>query len=168
MLKLAASVANSINRCAAPTFLSQHTTHTHIHTNKQLSLPEPEWQARHGRLSLQLLSAGASGVYEGQMPLGLQAALSLGCVATVVPAARQRQLGDGFDLDELQVPDFSFVFVKFLCVRVIAAFAKVGAAVTYCQKYVCNKYTHITHITHTQHIHTPHTTVRRIVALQLP
>jgi hypothetical protein len=37
------------------------------------------------------------------MPLGLQAALQLGCVATVAPAARTRPLGEGFDLDELQV-----------------------------------------------------------------
>ncbi|GBF92637.1 hypothetical protein Rsub_05251 [Raphidocelis subcapitata] len=71
----------------------------------RLSVPEPDWQARHARLALQLLSAGASGVYEGQMPLRLQAALQLGCVATVAPAARGRPLGDGFDLEELQYAD---------------------------------------------------------------
>lgn len=37
------------------------------------------------------------------MPLGLQAALALGCVATVAPGARGRPLGEGFDLAELQV-----------------------------------------------------------------
>jgi hypothetical protein len=69
----------------------------------QLEMPEAQWQANATRLALQLMSAGARAVYQGQLPLQLAASLTLGCVAAVVPAARSRQLGEGFDLRELQV-----------------------------------------------------------------
>lgn len=42
-------------------------------------------------------------MYQGQLPLQLMASLDLGCVAAVTPAARDRQIGDGFALSELQV-----------------------------------------------------------------
>lgn len=66
-------------------------------------LPEAEWQSSATRLGLQLMSAGARGVYQAQLPLQLVASLDLGCVASVAPSARQRTLGDGFALSELQV-----------------------------------------------------------------
>ena len=66
-------------------------------------MPEADWQANINQLSLQLLAAGARGVYESQLPLAEAAALSLGCVVTVAPAARKRPLGEGFDLHELQM-----------------------------------------------------------------
>jgi hypothetical protein len=66
-------------------------------------MPEAQWQANTTRLALQLMSAGARAVYQGQLPLQLAASLDLGCVAAVTPAARSRQLGEGFDLRELQV-----------------------------------------------------------------
>jgi DNA polymerase epsilon subunit 1 len=69
----------------------------------QLTMPEADWQANINQLSLQLLAAGARGVYESQLPLAASAALSLGCVVTVAPAARRRPLGEGFDLHELQM-----------------------------------------------------------------
>jgi hypothetical protein len=66
-------------------------------------MPEQQWQANTTRLALQLMSAGARAVYQGQLPLQLAASLDLGCVAAVAPAARSRQLGEGYDLWELQV-----------------------------------------------------------------
>lgn len=69
----------------------------------QLEMPEAQWQANTTRLALQLMSAGARAVYQGQLPLRLAASLDLGCVAAVAPAARSRQLGEGFELRELQV-----------------------------------------------------------------
>jgi hypothetical protein len=69
----------------------------------QLEMPEQQWQANTTRLALQLMSAGARAVYQGQLPLQLAVSLDLGCVAAVAPAARSRQLGEGFDLRELQV-----------------------------------------------------------------
>lgn len=66
-------------------------------------MPEAEWQSCATRLGLQLMSAGARAVYQAQLPLQLAASLDLGCVASVTPAARQRTLGEGFALKELQV-----------------------------------------------------------------
>jgi hypothetical protein len=68
-------------------------------------LPEAEWQSSATRLGLQLMSAGARAVYQAQLPLQLVASLDLGCVASVAPSARQRTLGEGFALKELQVGD---------------------------------------------------------------
>lgn len=69
-------------------------------------MAEPEWQSAATRLGLLLMSGGgARGVYQAQLPLQLAASLDLGCVATVAPAARQRTLGDGFALNELQVTE---------------------------------------------------------------
>ncbi|WIA29248.1 hypothetical protein OEZ86_011756 [Tetradesmus obliquus] len=68
----------------------------------ELEMPEAQWQANTTRLALQLMSAGARAVYQGQLPLRLAASLDLGCVAAVAPAARSRQLGEGFELRELQ------------------------------------------------------------------
>lgn len=65
---------------------------------------EEEWQASVGKLSLQLLGSRAvRAAYEDQLPLKLQAALSLGCCTSVVQAARKKNLGDVFELAELQV-----------------------------------------------------------------
>lgn len=94
--------AHPIPSCPLKTPLPVPSTPCQLHT-PQLSVPELEWQTRHSRISLQLMSAGARGVYEGQLPLALHAALQLGCVATVAAGARGRPLGDGFDLEELQV-----------------------------------------------------------------
>jgi hypothetical protein len=77
----------------------------------QLEMPEQQWQANTTRLALQLMSAGARAVYQGQLPLQLAASLDLGCVAAVAPAARSRQLGEGFDLRELQVKKVVVVVV---------------------------------------------------------
>jgi DNA polymerase epsilon subunit 1 len=71
--------------------------------NPQVVLPEAEWQSSATRLGLQLMSAGARAVYQAQLPLQLVASLDLGCVASVAPSARQRTLGEGFALKELQV-----------------------------------------------------------------
>lgn len=66
-------------------------------------MTESEWQSNASRLALQMMSSGVRGVYEAQMPLDMTAALSLGCVCTVAGKARGRSLGEGFDLNELQV-----------------------------------------------------------------
>lgn len=66
-------------------------------------MPEVDWQASSSRLALQLMSAGARAVYQGQLPLNMVASLDLGCVAAVCAEARNRQLGEGFSLSELQV-----------------------------------------------------------------
>lgn len=77
-------------------------------------MPEAEWQSSATRLGLQLMSAGARAVYQAQLPLQLVASLDLGCVASVKPAARQRTLGEGFSLNELQVSSMWLVVYKFV------------------------------------------------------
>lgn len=42
-------------------------------------------------------------VWEERMPLQLDAALAVGCVAAVAPEARLRPLSEGFALTDLQV-----------------------------------------------------------------
>lgn len=69
----------------------------------QLSLPEREFLGSLNPLSIQLLQAGARGVYQDQLPLDLAAALDLGCCVRVAPAARARPWSAGYDLKELQV-----------------------------------------------------------------
>jgi hypothetical protein len=70
-------------------------------------MPELEWQQQVSRLGLQLMAAGTRAAYQGQLPLQLTASLDLGCVAAVCPAARNRPLGQGFELRELKVWSFS-------------------------------------------------------------
>eukprot|EP00878_Enallax_costatus_P032361 GHUV01035561.1.p1 GENE.GHUV01035561.1~~GHUV01035561.1.p1 ORF type:complete len:215 (+),score=72.36 GHUV01035561.1:151-795(+) len=48
------------------------------------------------------MCGGARAVYQGQLPLQLMASLDLGCVAAVTPTARDRPIGEGFALSELQ------------------------------------------------------------------
>lgn len=69
----------------------------------QLTVPELEWQANTNKLALQFMAGGARAVYQAQLPLQLVANLDLGCVASVTPAVRNRPLGQGFSLGELQV-----------------------------------------------------------------
>jgi hypothetical protein len=77
-------------------------------------MPEAEWQSSATRLGLQLMSSGARCVYQAQLPLQLVASLDLGCVASVAPSARQRTLGEGFALHELQVRD-AILWLYFPC-----------------------------------------------------
>jgi hypothetical protein len=89
---------------AKPCFDQPFTTPcTSSHLHLQVVVPEAEWQSSATRLGLQLMSSGARCVYQAQLPLQLVASLDLGCVASVAPSARQRTLGEGFALHELQV-----------------------------------------------------------------
>lgn len=69
----------------------------------QVVMSEREWQSSATRLGLQLMSSGARGVYQAQLPLQWAASLDLGCVVNVTQAARNRTLGEGFGLNELRV-----------------------------------------------------------------
>jgi hypothetical protein len=54
-------------------------------------------------LELALTGKGMHGVYETGVPPEFNAALQIGCVATLALSARGRNLGAGFDLAELQM-----------------------------------------------------------------
>lgn len=63
---------------------------------------DSEYRENLSVLELQLTQSNILGVYETGVPLEFNAALHLGCVAVVAPSARKRNLGTGFELDELQ------------------------------------------------------------------
>jgi len=68
----------------------------------QLTMDEEQYREQFSNLSSKVNGPGMRAVYEDQLPPDWSAALSLGCVATLVPAAKGRPLGSGFDVSELQ------------------------------------------------------------------
>ncbi len=71
--------------------------------NLQVTLAEDEFRRREAEVAYALSQPHVRDVWEERMPLALDAALALGCVAAVAPAVRSRPLSDGFDLTDLQV-----------------------------------------------------------------
>ena len=69
----------------------------------QVTMSEEAYQSETAEVSLKLSQPHVRDVWEERMPLALEAALSVGCVATVAPAVRSRPLSEGYDLIELQV-----------------------------------------------------------------
>lgn len=68
-----------------------------------MTIAEEAFQRDAAAISTQLAQPHVRDVWEERLPLALEAALSLGCVAAVSPAARSRPLAEGFDLVDLQV-----------------------------------------------------------------
>lgn len=72
------------------------------HYTYQVTMPESEYRADLQHLEAVVSHPGVRGVYEARVPPEWTAALSTGCVAVVAPGARRRNLGAGFNLNELQ------------------------------------------------------------------
>ena len=66
-------------------------------------MSEEAYQSETAEVSLKLSQPHVRDVWEERMPLALEAALSVGCVASVAPAVRSRPLSEGYELVELQV-----------------------------------------------------------------
>ena len=66
-------------------------------------MSEEAYQDETAEVSLKLSQPHVRDVWEERMPLALEAALSVGCVASVAPAVRSRPLSEGYELIELQV-----------------------------------------------------------------
>lgn len=66
-------------------------------------LPESEYREGAPELSAALSAEHVQGVYEERMPLAMHAALTLGCVVTVIPGSRSKALGSEFHLSDFQV-----------------------------------------------------------------
>ena len=71
-------------------------------------MDEAEYQESATELSLTLAASHVKGVWEERLPLGLHAALSVGCVTALLPRARGRPLAEGFSLSDLQARCFRF------------------------------------------------------------
>ena len=69
----------------------------------QVTMSEEAYQDETAEVSLKLSQPHVRDVWEERMPLALEAALSVGCVASVAPAVRSRPLSEGYELVELQV-----------------------------------------------------------------
>ncbi len=69
----------------------------------QVTMAEDEFRRRDAEIAVALSQPHVRDVWEERLPLALDAALSVGCVASVAPAVRSRPLSDGFDLTDLQV-----------------------------------------------------------------
>ncbi|KAL4450230.1 hypothetical protein ABPG77_010899 [Micractinium sp. CCAP 211/92] len=69
----------------------------------QMAVEEGAFRRQLPELQARLAAAGLRGVYEDRLPPELNAALQVGCVAVVAPSARRRNLGAGFDLEELHM-----------------------------------------------------------------
>mmetsp|Transcript_42312 Transcript_42312/g.135440 ORF Transcript_42312/g.135440 Transcript_42312/m.135440 type:complete len:1109 (-) Transcript_42312:20-3346(-) len=74
-----------------------------VHNLYEAALDESDFTHGELDLSARLSLPHVEGVYETQVPLDLHAVLEVGCVVSVVPAARNRALGEGFSLDELRM-----------------------------------------------------------------
>ena len=66
-------------------------------------MSEEAYQEETAAVSLKLAQPHVRDVWEERMPLALEAALAVGCVASVAPAVRSRPLSEGYELTELQV-----------------------------------------------------------------
>jgi hypothetical protein len=66
-------------------------------------MAEQEFRRREAEVTFALSQPHVRDVWEERLPLALDAALSIGCVAFVAPAVRSRPLSDGFDVTDLQV-----------------------------------------------------------------
>ena len=73
----------------------------------QVVIAEDEFRRREAEVAFELSQPHVRDVWEERMPLALDAALAVGCVAAVAPAVRSRPLSDGFDITDLQVETFS-------------------------------------------------------------
>lgn len=69
----------------------------------QATMSEEAYQDETAAVSLKLSQPHVRDVWEERMPLALEAALSVGCVASVAPALRSRPPSEGYELVELQV-----------------------------------------------------------------
>ena len=69
----------------------------------QMVLEEAEYQRQSSQLTLLFAETHVKGVFEERLPLAVHAGMMLGCVASVVPAARTKTIAPGFDLADLQV-----------------------------------------------------------------
>ncbi len=65
-------------------------------------MAEEAFQAGAARIGAALAQPHVRDVWEERMPLALEAALQLGCVARLGPGARARPLAEGFDITDLQ------------------------------------------------------------------
>ncbi len=54
-------------------------------------------------VAVALMANHVHGVFEARVPLAVEAALEVGCVASVARHAQRRPLGEGFELTEIQV-----------------------------------------------------------------
>ncbi|CAL8464190.1 g3725 [Coccomyxa elongata] len=68
----------------------------------QVTIAEDEFRRREADVTYALSQPHVRDVWEERMPLALDAALAVGCVAAVAPAVRSRPLSEGFDLTDLQ------------------------------------------------------------------
>ncbi|KAK9824549.1 hypothetical protein WJX72_011249 [[Myrmecia] bisecta] len=73
------------------------------HNVYQVVVEDASYREQINAWSSKLAERHVKGVYEERLPLALHAALQLGCVAVVNPAARSRPLSEGFDLSDLQM-----------------------------------------------------------------
>ena len=69
----------------------------------QVVMDEEEAQLGSADIALTLAASHVHGVWEERMPLGLEAALSIGCVTELLPSVRHQPLSEGFMLSALKV-----------------------------------------------------------------
>eukprot|EP00884_Botryococcus_braunii_P021811 jgi/Botrbrau1/8313/Bobra.0081s0002.1 len=65
-------------------------------------MDDADYRANATELALQLATPDIKGVFEERTPLGFDASLALGCVASLLPSARNKPLAEGFDWTDFQ------------------------------------------------------------------
>ena len=73
-------------------------------------MDEEEAQLGSADIALTLAVSHVHGVWEERMPLGLEAALSIGCVTELLPSVRHQPLLEGFMLSALKVEPMTLRF----------------------------------------------------------
>lgn len=69
----------------------------------EATLPEHDYLRKASEIAQRLAVPHVRGVFESRLPLGMEAAWRLGCVATLSPSARGKGLGEAFTLHDLQM-----------------------------------------------------------------